>query len=268
MAEPRSSKPISLATNKDGVLEFSGEVSAFDRRISGGSVGLLRTLTAHVSRLVSEVCFTEQSSSAEDGEFLAALMADLTGNGGFCFSCFLPEIVAVENWRYYVKKSTELVDRVCALAGKFLGRPIPALAASMPNSSLELGVGNNGFGGLNTVTTTLPLDFGSPLPVISPAKSTMNVGTLIERSLERSMYLELALAAMEELVKIAQTNEPLWIRSLEGGREVLNREEYSRSFTPCIGMKPNGFVAEASRETGMVIINSLALVETLMDSVS
>jgi hypothetical protein len=41
-----------------------------------------------------------------------------------------------------------------------------------------------------------------------------------------------------------------------------------RTITPCIGMKPSGFVSEASRETGMVIINSLALVETLMDSVS
>ncbi|KAL0428923.1 UNVERIFIED_CONTAM: Homeobox-leucine zipper protein ANTHOCYANINLESS 2 [Sesamum radiatum] len=80
------------------------------------------------------------------------------------------------------------------------------------------------------------------------------------------MYLELALAAMDELVKMAQTDEPLWLRSLEGGREILNHEEYLRTFTPCIGMKPNGFVTEASRETGMVIINSLALVETLMDS--
>ncbi|KAH6766274.1 hypothetical protein C2S52_017257 [Perilla frutescens var. hirtella] len=104
MTEPRSSKPISLATNEDGVLEFSGEVSAFDRRISDGSMGLLRTLTAHVSWLVSEVCFTEQSSSAEDDEILAALMADLDRNDDFCFSCFLPENVAVENWRYYVKK--------------------------------------------------------------------------------------------------------------------------------------------------------------------
>ncbi|KAH6808999.1 Homeobox-leucine zipper family protein / lipid-binding START domain-containing protein [Perilla frutescens var. frutescens] len=96
------------------------------------------------------------------------------------------------------------LDRVCAFVGKFLERPILALATSMPNSSLELGVGNNGFGGLNTVTMTLPLDFGSPLSVIAPAKSTMNAGTLIERSLERSMYLELALVAMEERVKIAQ----------------------------------------------------------------
>ncbi|KAL0373637.1 UNVERIFIED_CONTAM: Homeobox-leucine zipper protein ANTHOCYANINLESS 2 [Sesamum radiatum] len=141
----------------------------------------------------------------------------------------------------------------------------------MPNSSLELGVGSNGFGGgLNTVIpTTLPLgptDYGSSLPVMPPTKATMNIAP-IERSLERSMYLELALAAMDELVKMAQTDEPLWLRSFEGGREILNHEEYVRAFsTPCIGMKPNGFVTEASRETGMVIINSLALVETLMDS--
>ncbi|XP_057509359.1 homeobox-leucine zipper protein ANTHOCYANINLESS 2-like [Actinidia eriantha] len=158
------------------------------------------------------------------------------------------------------------LDRVCALAGKFLGRPIPA----MPNSSLELGVGSNGFGSMNAVATTLPNlgpDFGvgisSGFPVVvAPSRAA----TGMERSLERSMYLELALAAMEELVKMAQTNEPLWFRSFEGGREILNYDEYLRTFTPCIGLKPNGFVTEASRETGMVIINSLALVETLMDS--
>lgn len=65
-------------------------------------MGLLSTLTAHVSRLVSEML-----SWGEDGEVLAALMvADIVGDGGGgfrCFSCFLPEIVAVENWRNYVK---------------------------------------------------------------------------------------------------------------------------------------------------------------------
>ncbi|KAG6434438.1 hypothetical protein SASPL_106073 [Salvia splendens] len=148
------------------------------------------------------------------------------------------------------------LDRVCALAGKFLGRPIPAMG---PNSGLELGVGINGFGALAAV---VPNDYAAPLPIMSPSKSTINNSN----PMERSMYLELALAAMDELVKIAQTNEPLWVRGMEGGRQVLNREEYSRSFTPCIGMKPKGFAAEASRETGVVIINSLALVETLMDS--
>ncbi|XP_027349905.1 homeobox-leucine zipper protein ANTHOCYANINLESS 2 isoform X2 [Abrus precatorius] len=169
------------------------------------------------------------------------------------------------------------LDRVCALAGKFLGRPVSSLASSigppLPNSSLELGVGSNGFGGLNTVPSTLPLgpDFGvgisSSLGMVSPpSRPTTVVSTGFDRSVERSIFLELALAAMDELVKMAQTGEPLWIRSLEGGREILNHEEYTRTMTPCIGLKPSGFVSEASRETGMVIINSLALVETLMDS--
>lgn len=171
------------------------------------------------------------------------------------------------------------LDRVCALAGKFLGRPVSSLSTSMapplPNSSLELGVGSNGFGELSVVpTTTLPLappDFGvgisSTLPMVQPTRHVNGVGG-IEKSLERSMYLELALAAMDELVKMAQADEPLWVRNMEEGREVLNQEEYAKTFTPCIGLRPNGFVSEASRETGMVIINSLALVETLMDSVS
>ncbi|KAF9617556.1 hypothetical protein IFM89_037368 [Coptis chinensis] len=50
------------------------------------------------------------------------------------------------------------LDRVCALAGKFLGRPVSSLGNSMPhqmphqipNSSLELGVGSNGFDALST----------------------------------------------------------------------------------------------------------------------
>ncbi|KAA8516004.1 hypothetical protein F0562_019183 [Nyssa sinensis] len=184
-----------------------------------------------------------------------------------CTNCGGPAIIGdisleEQHLRIENARLKDELDRVCALAGKFLGRPISA----MPNSSLELGVGSNGgFGALNTVATTLP-DFGvgisSSLSVMAPART----GNAAVTGFERSMYLELALAAMDELIKMAQTDEPLWLRSLEGGREILNHEEYLRTFTPCIGLKPNGFVTEASRETGMVIINSLALVETLIDS--
>ncbi|GER46423.1 homeobox-leucine zipper protein HDG1 [Striga asiatica] len=153
------------------------------------------------------------------------------------------------------------LDRVCALASKFLGRPISSLGPPVPSSSLEF-VGLN-----NMLSSGLPLgppDFPGPLQPVMPPPQVK--GTPIERSLERSMYLELALAAMDELVKMAQMDGPVWVGGLEGGWDVLDREEYLRAFSPCIGMRPNGFVSEASRETGMVIINSLALVETLMDS--
>ncbi|XP_020531377.1 homeobox-leucine zipper protein ANTHOCYANINLESS 2 isoform X2 [Amborella trichopoda] len=156
------------------------------------------------------------------------------------------------------------LERVCALAGKFIGTPMPPIS-SMPNSSLELAVGGNGFRGLSPVVSSLPqvTEFGStacaPLGSIQARPNGNGLG------LERSM-LELALVAMDELVKMAQVDEPLWIRSLENGRETLNLEEYLDVFARCIGPKPVGFVTEATRETGVVILNSLALVETLMDA--
>ncbi|RWR87615.1 homeobox-leucine zipper protein ANTHOCYANINLESS 2 isoform X2 [Cinnamomum micranthum f. kanehirae] len=162
------------------------------------------------------------------------------------------------------------LDRVCALAGKFLGRPVTSMTTAsippqMPISSLELAVGSNGFGGLSSVATTLPpgADFGAVSPTMSmvPGARPANV-----TGMERSMFLELALAAMDELVKMVQAGEPLWIPSLDGGKETLNYEEYVRSFPRCIRPKPVGFVTEASRDNGMVIINSMAFVETLMDA--
>lgn len=163
------------------------------------------------------------------------------------------------------------LDRVCALAGKFLGRPVQSMAASvqpqMQFSSLDLAVGSNGFGGLSAVTTTLPLvtDFGglsSTLPVV-PGSAPANA-----MGMERSIFLELALASMDELLKMVQTDEPLWVPSLDSGKETLNYEEYMCTFPRCIGPKPVGFVTEASRDRGIIIVSSGALVETLMDGVS
>ncbi|TYI50708.1 hypothetical protein E1A91_D12G121200v1 [Gossypium mustelinum] len=180
-----------------------------------------------------------------------------------CTNCGGPAIIGdmsleEQHLRIENARLKDELDRVCALAGKFLGRPITG--PPLPNSSLELGVGTNGtFGTTMATTTTLPLGHDALPTMVVPSNRPAT-------TLDRSMFLELALAAMDELVKMAQTDEPLWIKNIEGGREMLNHDEYLRTFTPCIGLKPNGFVTEASRETGVVIINSLALVETLMDS--
>ena len=46
-------------------------------------------------------------------------------------------------------------------------------------------------------------------------------------------------------------------------KETLNYDEYLKAFPiRCIGPKPTGYVTEASRETAMVIINSVALAKT------
>ncbi|XP_019058514.1 PREDICTED: LOW QUALITY PROTEIN: homeobox-leucine zipper protein HDG1 [Tarenaya hassleriana] len=175
--------------------------------------------------------------------------------------CLEEQHLRIENARL-----KDELDRVCALAGKFLGRPIPSVSAShpLPDSALELGVGSNaGFSLAANAGFEISVPGASLAPVTRPPSANAVNVTGLEH---RPMYLELALSAMDELVKMAQAREPLWVRSSECGREVLNRDEYDRTFSSCVGPKREGFVLEASREVGMVIINSLALVETLMDS--
>ncbi|KAK4794256.1 hypothetical protein SAY86_012250 [Trapa natans] len=182
-----------------------------------------------------------------------------------CTNCGGPAIIGEisleqQHLRMENARLRDELDRVSSLAGRFLDR--------LPNSSLELGMGVNGFVGLQP---PLP-DFGAACGImcsspvmVPPVRSAGGIPGL-DRPEERSMLLELALSAMDELVKMVQANEPLWIRGLDGSGDILNRDEYLRTFPPCIRMKPSGFVTEASRVTGKVIINSVALVETLMDS--
>uniref|UniRef100_A0A1J3HGW5 Homeobox-leucine zipper protein HDG1 n=1 Tax=Noccaea caerulescens TaxID=107243 RepID=A0A1J3HGW5_NOCCA len=164
------------------------------------------------------------------------------------------------------------LDRLCALAGRFINRFEDDATGShqSPNSTLKLGVGSkNGYGGGGGGFNLVPPGYEiSSSPFFPGLEAPVNrTGTDVATGLDqKSLYLELALSAMGELVKMAQTSEPLWIPSSKGKQEMLNREEYDKSFTRCLGDKPDGFVSEASKEVGMVTINSLALVETLMDS--
>ncbi|XP_019452814.1 PREDICTED: homeobox-leucine zipper protein ANTHOCYANINLESS 2-like isoform X1 [Lupinus angustifolius] len=193
-----------------------------------------------------------------------------------CNSCggpALPGQISFEEHQIRIENARlkDELTRIVSLTNKFLGKPISSLSSPMSlsaaNSGLELGIGMKGIGGSSNVGTPLPmgLDFGDGVltspPAIPGIRSPMGLlGN--DAQLERSIFIDLALAAMEELIKMAQADSPLWIKSLDGEKEVLNHEEYARLFSP----KPAGYATDATRETGIVIINSLALIETLMDA--
>ncbi|CAN6571612.1 unnamed protein product [Malus baccata var. baccata] len=83
---------------------------------------------------------------------------------------------------------------------------------------------------------------------------------------DKPMILELAVAAtMDELIRMAQLVEPLWMTSLDGSTTVLNEVEYIRTFPREVRPKQNCFKTEASRESAVVIMNHMKLVEILMD---
>lgn len=83
----------------------------------------------------------------------------------------------------------------------------------------------------------------------------------------RAAVMEAACLAMEELVRMGQLGEPLWVPSVDRHTYVLNEEEYFRAFSKVFGPRKAGFKYEASRESVVVPTAAAEVVEILMDVV-
>lgn len=123
-----------------------------------------------------------------------------------------------------------------------------------PSRSLDLGVGS--FGPQSGISVPDMFGAGDLLrSVAGPSEA------------DKPLIIELAVAAMEELIRMAQAGEPLWVPSTDNTIECLSEDEYLRNFPRGIGPKPMGLKSEASRESAVVIMNHVNLVEILMDVV-
>lgn len=148
------------------------------------------------------------------------------------------------------------IDRISGIAAKYVGKPMqlayPGLSSGS-SRSLDLGVGN----------------YGPPTGVAGEIYGAADLLRSVSgpTDADKPMIIELAVAAMEELIRMAQAGEPLWIPSTESSGEGLSEEEYVRSFPRGIGPKPLGLKSEASRESAVVIMNRINLIEILMDVV-
>ncbi|KAL5842574.1 hypothetical protein ACOSQ3_013177 [Xanthoceras sorbifolium] len=148
----------------------------------------------------------------------------------------------------------EEIDRISGIAAKYVGKPLSSLShlsPHLPSRSLDFRFGN-----LGTQSGYVGEMYGSGdllRSVAGPADA------------DKPMIVELAVAAMEELMRMAQAGEPLWTSPSENSTETLNEDEYLRTFPRGIGPKPLGLKSEASRESAVVIMNHINLVEILMD---
>ncbi|XP_024021696.1 homeobox-leucine zipper protein HDG5 isoform X2 [Morus notabilis] len=161
----------------------------------------------------------------------------------------------------------EELDRVCCLTWRNTGRPMqgmePQPPTLMPPSlDLDMNIYSRHFPDPNTMV---------PVPMLPPEPShfTVENGLLLEE--EKSLAMELAMSSVNELVKMCQSGHPLWIRKGENGREVLNVEEHARMFPWPLNhdLKQNGaseFRTEATRDSAVVIMNSITLVDAFLDA--
>lgn len=157
----------------------------------------------------------------------------------------------------------EELDRVSSIAAKYIGRPISQLPPVQPIhiSSLDLTMGT--FGGQGISGPSLDLDL---LPGSSSTLPNLPYQQIVLSDMDKSLMTDIAANAMEELLRLLQTNEPLWMKSSTDGRDILDLDSYERMFPRANSHLKNPNVrTESSRDSGVVIMNGLALVDMFMD---
>lgn len=119
----------------------------------------------------------------------------------------------------------------------------------------------------------LPLDGQQPAAPNQPPEGGDGGGSiaLVEEQ-KYSLALDLAISSIDELVKMCHSTEPLWIRSNDkygSPVELLDFEEHERLF-PCHYSKlcsAESGIKEASRDSAVIIMNSITLVDAFLDAV-
>lgn len=155
----------------------------------------------------------------------------------------------------YVSFPIVQVKRVAAMVEKMSG----ASLSPVHDASLSLATGSPGAINLANPTFNF-LDGISTVDVAGRDGSPSGI--------DKSSAKELAVASMNQLIRIARMQQPFWIKSPHDGiKETLNHDEYFRQFSRVVGQKQMGYATEGSRDAGTVLMNSMDLVEILMNSV-
>ncbi|CAO2838886.1 unnamed protein product [Amaranthus hypochondriacus] len=189
----------------------------------------------------------------------------------FCQICGAPNFpreisMGQHNLRVEIDRLKDELTRVCSAAEKLLGKPITdyigPISVLTPSFNLDLSMGRGEMNGLMSPPSPLLITMGPNIETGGPSNTSLTACS----DYEKSVYMQAAMAAMDEVLALAQTDSPLWYKGLHGDKEVLIHDEYMKKFAGSFGKKPCGFKTDASRETGSVLISGLELVEIMMDA--
>ncbi|OMO93347.1 hypothetical protein COLO4_16955 [Corchorus olitorius] len=187
-----------------------------------------------------------------------------------CPNCGGPAVpggISFEEIRIENARLREELERVCAIASRYIGRPIQTMGASPaimpPSLDLDMNIYPRHF----TEPMASCAEF-MPMPMLPAETGSFPENNLIIVEEEKNVAMELAMSSMDELVKMCRVNEPLWIRSNENGKELLNLEEHARMFPWPLNLKQRSseLRTEASRDSTVVIMNSVTLVDAFLDA--
>lgn len=160
------------------------------------------------------------------------------------------------------------LERLTCIASRYSGsgsggRPMQPLGAAapmmMPSLDLDMGIYSRHFSepALANCTDMIP-DGHQPsagMPIMDQ---------------DKPLVLDLAMTAADQLTRMCHTSGPLWVRNTGDGTEVLDLDEHGRMFPWPIDSKEQHmeFRTEATRDSALVIMNSITLVDAFLDAVS
>nr|CAD1845050.1 unnamed protein product [Ananas comosus var. bracteatus] len=160
------------------------------------------------------------------------------------------------------------LERLTCIASRYSGsgsgsggRPMQLLGAAapmmMPSLDLDMGIYSRHFSepALANCTDMIP-DGHQPfagMPIMDQ---------------DKPLVLDLAMTAADQLTRMCHTSGPLWVRNTGDGTEVLDLDEHGRMFPWPIDSKEQHmeFRTEATRDSALVIMNSITLVDAFLDA--
>ncbi|KAL7612186.1 hypothetical protein Lser_V15G05336 [Lactuca serriola] len=200
-----------------------------------------------------------------------------------CLTCGITPSVQADchekqRLRYENAQLKEELQRVSSIVSYHIGRPLaPQLSlAHMEQSHLSssdlsmvtyVGATQQSMIPIDSDGPSLDLDLLTSNDIRASASNTNHPSYSFRLlGMHKSLITDMATSALDELMKLFQTNEPFWSKSADG-RDVLDIDNYKRTFPkPNASMKNHNLWTDASRATAGVMMDSMQLVEMFSDS--
>ncbi|KAL5811896.1 hypothetical protein ACOSQ3_026846 [Xanthoceras sorbifolium] len=152
----------------------------------------------------------------------------------------------------YLKEEHEKVSNFLA---KYIGKPIEALMPGIGSSTLDV----------------QPPTFSVPNTFAAPGTSDSTIGTQYPNKplseIEKEIMAQTVTSARDELIRLVRVNEPFWVKSSNSeGKYVIHHDSYEQIFPRVSHFKTPNARIESSKDSGIVSMNGLQLVDMFLDA--
>ncbi|CAL9093116.1 unnamed protein product [Musa textilis] len=247
-------------------MKLSQELGLKPRQVKFWFQNRRTQMKAQQDRADNVVLRAENESLKNDNFRLQAAIRNVV-----CPSCGGPAILGEMSFdeqqlRIENARLKDELERLSCIASRYSGRQLqplgPAPPVLLPSLDLDMGIYSRHFNEPPVVSCTdlIPIPQISDEPLPFPGMLIMDQ--------DKPMVLDLAMTAADHLVRMCNTNEPLWIRRGGSTVEVLDLEEHARMCPWPMDLKQQQgrFRTETSRDSAMVIMNSITMVDAFLDA--